>query len=167
MNQSVSRGGGGFGNRQSGGGSRSAFSSGREDADTSTIEVSAIRFGAGIDSKLYSDIAEAAARAVGEAGKSRDVNKSTQLRRFYDELVMLQERVGPDAKRFEAQAPFIQMLKAKVAYAKGRRKVDANFDKLLRKIVDEVKDASTLRQAKLFMEAFMAFYKVHGPKERD
>jgi CRISPR-associated protein Csm2 len=57
------------------------------------------------------------------------------------------------------------MLKAKVAYAKGRDKVDENFEKLLRHVVDEIKDADTLKRAKLFMEAFMAFYKVHGPKD--
>jgi CRISPR-associated protein Csm2 len=136
----------------------------RDDREaTPAIDVSAIRFGETIDAKLYSDIAEAAAKTLGEASRQR--NKPTQLRRFYDELVMLQEKVGSDAARFGQQVPFIQMLKAKVAYARGRDKVDENFERLLRKVVDEVKDVSTLRQAKLFMEAFMAFYKVHGPRD--
>lgn len=127
------------------------------------IDVAPIRFGEKIDPRLYSDIAEQAAKAV--AGEHRQKNKPTQLRRFYDELVMLQEKVGSAEDRFEQQMPFIQMLKAKVAYAKGRDKVDENFERLLRKVVDEVKDPGTLKQAKLFMEAFMAFYKVHGPKD--
>lgn len=138
---------------------------GRGDRDDSpTIDVSAIRFGSSIDPKLYSDIAEEAAKTVGE-GSGRQQNKPTQLRRFYDELVMLQEKVGSEDARFQQQAPFIQMLKAKVAYAKGRDKVDANFERLLRQVVDQVTNAATLKQAKLFMEAFMAFYKVHGPKD--
>lgn len=137
----------------------------RDDRDTAqTIDVSPIQFGEKIDPRLYSDIAEEAAKTVG-VGPRYSKNKPTQLRRFYDELVMLQEKVGSDTSRFEQQRPFIQMLKAKVAYARGRDKVDDNFEKLLRRVVDEVKDPKTLKQAKLFMEAFMAFYKVYGPKD--
>jgi CRISPR-associated protein Csm2 len=136
----------------------------RDDHETArAIEVAPIRFGEKIDPHLYSDIAEEAAKALGASPRHK--NKPTQLRRFYDELVMLQEKVGSDKGRFEEQRPFIQMLKAKVAYAKGRDKVDENFEKLVRKVVDEVKDPETLKQAKLFMEAFMAFYKVYGPKD--
>lgn len=136
----------------------------RDDRETApAIDVALIRFGEKIDPHLYSDIAEEAAKVLGAGPRHK--NKPTQLRRFYDELVMLREKVGSDKDRFEQQRPFIQMLKAKVAYAKGREKVDENFEKLLRKVVDEVKDPETLKQAKLFMEAFMAFYKVYGPKD--
>ncbi|MCS6945113.1 MAG: type III-A CRISPR-associated protein Csm2 [Sutterellaceae bacterium] len=136
----------------------------RDDRETApAIDVAPIRFGGEIDPHLYSDVAEGAAKTVGANQKQK--NKPSQLRRFYDELVMLQEKVGADKDRFEQQKPFIQMLKAKVAYAKGRDKVDENFEKLLRKVVDEVTDPETLKQAKLFMEAFMAFYKVYGPKD--
>lgn len=136
----------------------------RDDRDTApSIDVSPIRFGEKIDPRLFSDIAEEAAKSLG-AG-SRYKNKPTQLRRFYDELVMLQEKVGSDTSRFEQQLPFIQMLKAKVAYARGRDKVDENFELLMRKVVDEATDPQRLKQAKLFMEAFMAFYKVYGPKD--
>lgn len=137
----------------------------RDDRETApAIDVAPIRFGEKIDPHIYSDVAENAAKAV-SPGPKASKNKPTQLRRFYDELVMLQEKVGSDKDRFEQQRPFIQMLKAKVAYAKGRDKVDENFERLLRRVVDEVKDPQTLKQAKLFMEAFMAFYKVHGPKD--
>lgn len=133
------------------------------------VDVNAIRLGKEIDPKLYSDTAEKAAKAIAEEGKRGAKNKPTQLRRFYDELVILQQKVGSDPERdrerFAEQQPFIQMLKAKVAYAKGRDKVGANFERLIRHVIDQVKDAATLKQAKLFMEAFMAFYKAHGPKD--
>ena len=148
---------------QGAGGGRGNESGGREPEPT--IDVSRIRFGAAIDLHLYSDIAEAAAREVGRQVGGRECNKPTQLRRFYDELVMLHDRVGSDAPRFEAQAPFIQMLKAKAAYALGRKKVDVNFERLLRTVVDGVVDIATLKQAKIFLEAFMAFYKAHGPRD--
>jgi CRISPR-associated protein Csm2 len=57
------------------------------------------------------------------------------------------------------------MLKAKVAYAKGREKVDDNYRSLLCRVVDQTVDVETLRQARLFMEAFMAYYKVYRPSE--
>jgi CRISPR-associated protein Csm2 len=129
-----------------------------------TLDVSAVRLGS-ISKTLYSDVAEACAKEVGKQVGGRESNKGTQLRRFYDELVMLQQKVGSDQAKFEAQAPYIQMLKAKAAYALGRKKIDANFDALVRRVVDQVADAMTLGQAKLFMEAFMAFYKVHGPRD--
>ena len=57
------------------------------------------------------------------------------------------------------------MLKAKVAYAKGRDKVDDNYRSLLCRVVDQTVDVETLGQARLFMEAFMAYYKVYRPSE--
>jgi CRISPR-associated protein Csm2 len=156
------RSGGGGGRPSSGGGPR--FPGGREDRDqTPSIDLKNIVFGQ-IKPTLYSDVAEDAAKAV-SPGSRASKNKPTQLRRFYDELVMLQEKVGSSSEKFAQQEPFIQLLKAKVAYAKGREKVDANFEALLRHVVDQIKDHTTLKQAKLFMEAFMAFYKVHGPKD--
>ncbi|TAH42483.1 MAG: type III-A CRISPR-associated protein Csm2 [Betaproteobacteria bacterium] len=144
-------------------GYRSSDERARRD-DEPNIDTSRIRFGDQIAPTLYSDVAEAAARSIADTSM-RDANKATQLRRFYDELVMLQGKVGNSEDRFHAQAPYIQMLKAKVAYAMGRKKVDANFDRLLRHIVDQATDHRSLAQAKLFMEAFMAFYKVHRPQD--
>jgi CRISPR-associated protein Csm2 len=129
-----------------------------------TIDVSRISLGEPLDPKLFSDIAEEMAKQV-SPGRRAQANKPTQLRRFFDELVMLQDKVGSDAERFNQQLPFIQMLKAKVAYAKGRDKVDGNFEALLRRVVDEIRDADRLKRARVFMEAFMAFYKVYGPKD--
>jgi len=126
------------------------------------LDVSQIVFGERPGAELFSDIAERAAKSVSES--NRDRNKASQLRRFYDELVMWQEKVGKDDTRFTEAEPYIRMLKAKVAYAKGRGHVDDNFELLMRRVVDQATNAAKLRQAKLFMEAFMAFYKVHGPK---
>jgi CRISPR-associated protein Csm2 len=113
-----------------------------------------IKFG-DIEPNLYSDIAEDAAKIVAHQAANKDLNRPSQLRRFYDELIMLQEKVGSDPQKFREQQPFIQMLKAKVAYARGRQKVDDNFTSLLRQVVDQAKDANAFRQARLFMEAFM------------
>jgi CRISPR-associated protein Csm2 len=123
------------------------------------INLNQIRFGPTLAADLYAEVAEEAARVV--AGSKNEINKPSQLRRFYDELVMWQEKVGRDEARFKECEPFIQMLRAKAAYALGRGHVDANFRALFDHLIKQASDAQTLRQAKLFMEAFMAFYKVH------
>ena len=135
----------------------------RQDEPRITISTADIRL-TDIPATLFSDIAQEKARTVALAGDGKK-NKSTQLRRFYDELVMWFERVHfertPDdrKKKYEELAPFIQMLVAKVAYAKGREHVDECFESLFAHIIREIRDADSLRHAKLFMEAFMGFYK--------
>lgn len=130
-----------------------------------TIKVDDIRFNP-IPEELFGDIANRTAKAISEPG-AREANKPTQLRKFYDELVLWHEKVhhesGPEAKaaKYAELAPFIKMMKAKVAYAKGRKHVDENFERLFTHIVDQIQDAASLRHAKLFMEAFMGFYKLY------
>ena len=145
-----------------------------------TIQVDDIRFSP-IPKELFGDIAKEKAKKIWEAGLKRDregkllvdrsgnpqleKNKLTQLRKFYDELVLWHDKVhlerSPQDKqdKYDEVAPFIKMMKAKVAYAKGRDHVDSNFEKLIKHLVDEIKDVASLKHAKLFMEAFMGFYK--------
>jgi CRISPR-associated protein Csm2 len=133
--------------------------------DQVSLDVSGVVFAEKPSPQLFAEIAEEAAKAVaGPRGPQNRQNRPSQLRRFYDELVMWQEKVGASGERFGECEPYIRMLKAKVAYAKGREHVDANFEKLLGRIIDQIRDTGTLRQAKLFLEAFMAYYKVYGPK---
>lgn len=135
----------------------------REEAPRVQLSTADIRL-KDIPPTLFSDIAQEKARTVHE-GRGRDNNKSTQLRRFYDELVMWFEKVQFERtpKEREAKytevAPFIQMLVAKVAYARGRGHVDDNFEKLFAHLIRQISDAESLKHAKLFMEAFMGFYK--------
>jgi CRISPR-associated protein Csm2 len=129
------------------------------------MDVSGIVFAERPSAQLFAETAEEAAKAVaGPRGPQNRQNRPSQLRRFYDELVMWQEKVGANSERFVECEPYIRMLKAKVAYAKGREHVDANFEKLLGRIIDQTRDPGSLRQAKLFLEAFMAYYKVYGPR---
>lgn len=110
-----------------------------------------------LDPELFNGIAQAMARAVANA--DRYANKSTQLRRFYDELVLWETRVNQQPEKFPEYLPFIRMLNAKAAYAEGRKLVDRTFVGLLHHSLAEVKDPDTLTTCKLFWEAFMGFYK--------
>jgi len=128
------------------------------------IDLSDIRLGDSISDRLYAEIAEAKAEFIAKHSPNNK-NKSTQLRKFYDELVLWNEKVngkGTDKERlarYRELAPLIKMLHAKVVYAKGRQHVDENFEKLFRHLLDQINDHRTLEQAKLFFEAFMGFYK--------
>ena len=110
-----------------------------------------------LDPDLFNGIAKNEAENVVSGGDR--VNKSTQLRKFYDELVMWDNKTSLQPEKFDEYIPFIQMLNAKVAYAEGRKLVDRNFVTLLNKGLKQVDSAETLHTFKLFMEAFMGFYK--------
>ncbi len=107
--------------------------------------------------ELFNGIAKEAAKTV--AGADRYRNKSTQLRRFYDELVLWETRASQQPDKFDDYLPFIRMINAKAAYAEGRKLVDRTFVNLLHNTLSQVKDAGTLTTCKLFWEAFMGFYK--------
>ena len=110
-----------------------------------------------LDPELFNGTAREAAQTIARADKYR--NKSTQLRRFYDELVLWDTRVNQQQAKFAEFLPFIRMINAKAAYAEGRKLVDATFVELMHHTLGEVKDPDSMTACKLFWEAFMGFYK--------
>ena len=117
------------------------------------------------DGALFDTTANACAFAVSENGKrDKDKNKATQLRRFYDEVCLWEEKVRVNESRFNEFLPFIKMLNAKVAYAKGRNLVDSSFADLMETCLKQVTSPATFYAFKTFFEAFMGFYKMHKPK---
>lgn len=125
------------------------------------ININEIKFGENKPNEIFSDIAQRAAQYIKE---NKNVNKTTQLRKFYDELAMWNERVqlareNKEAK-FQELMPFIKMLKAKVAYARGRKHIDDHFLEVFNRCIDQANNFATLRDAKLFMEAVMGFCKL-------
>ena len=96
----------------------------------------------------------------------KNANKPTQLRGFYDELVMWEQKCRDlSQEEFLEQLPLIRMINAKVAYAKGRELVDENYFQLMRHCLGKVENRETLRNCKLFLEAFMGFFKVYGSEK--
>lgn len=124
-----------------------------------------IKFTRPLDPELFNGKAKQAAKHV--RGNDDRVNKPTQLRRFYDELCMWEEKVNRQREKFDEYLPFIRMLNAKAAYAEGRRLVDHTFVNLLHQTLAEVKNAETLTTCKLFWEAFMGFYKQERPDKQE
>jgi CRISPR-associated protein Csm2 len=148
------------------------------------IDFDPIKFGIK-DDKLFDITAESVAKAISQDGrtvwskqesrwdKKANLinNKSTQLRKFYDELVMWHDKIflardenGKTSaeirqKEYVQSAPFIKMLCAKVAYAKEREHVSEGFERLFTHVIRAISNPDTLKQAKLFIEAFLGFYK--------
>lgn len=133
---------------------------------------------------IFSDVAKDAAKHIlYENGKPTKSNKSTQIRKYYDELCMWEmkvnsinlnstnkeEKENKRLEKYKQYIPYIYMMKAKVAYAQARKSagttlVNENFSEIFNQCINEIKDPNTLRRAKLFMEAVMGFYKLEESK---
>ena len=104
------------------------------------MNLSKIKFPAEAGSGIFDSVAENAAKEI----RDSKVNKKTQIRKFYDELIMWNERVQHSKiskeEKYIELVPFIKMLKAKVNHC-----------------IDQIKDAKTLQHAKLFMEAVTGY----------
>lgn len=112
---------------------------------------------------LFDEVADNAARYIAEASGQK--NKSTQLRKYYDELSMWEQKIKQSPDRYNEYLPLIKMLNAKVAYASGRNLVDQNFVDLMRVCLKQLtpEKPEAFKNCKLFFEAFMGFYKVYKP----
>jgi len=118
-----------------------------------------------LDPKLFSTTAEQWAKKINESGGGKS-NKRTQIRKFYDEVVRyntLAKVNKEDKKDWDNILPYINMLIAKAAYAKGRNNlVTEDFVGLLKDCVEQIRDPRDLDVFTNFFEAFMGFYRQYG-----
>ena len=131
-----------------------------------------IQLQAPLQANIFSDIA---ARAAEDISQNKEQNKASQIRKYYDELLLwhnkIQQEQGDEArqKKYHDAAPFIQMLKANVAYARGRNSggkplLDDNFVAIFNRLIDQISDPATLKNAKLFFEAMLGYRKAYETK---
>ncbi len=113
-----------------------------------------------IDPLLFSEIAEEMAKQLGQ---NRRINKGSQLRRFFDEIVRLNDTAKAKSVGMDFVLPYLHMLIAKAAYANGRKLVSEDFVGLIKDGVGQIETKDDLRVFTNFFEAMMAFYKLHGP----
>ena len=136
------------------------------------VNLNDIQLQAPLQANIFSDIA---ARAAEDISQNKEQNKASQIRKYYDELLLwhnkIQQEQGDEArqKKYHDAAPFIQMLKAKVAYARGRKSggktlLDDNFVAIFNHLIDQISDPQTLRNAKLFFEAMLGYRKAYETK---
>lgn len=110
---------------------------------------------------MFDNVAEGIARTL----ESREQNKASQIRRFYDEVLRYAVKhqgtgdPGRDEASFQRDLPFIRMICARVAYAKERGHVDDNFLRFIQDCMRKVKSAKDLQMFKTMFEAVIAFSK--------
>lgn len=114
-----------------------------------------------VDPLLFSEKAESLAKKLGTQDRRR--NKGSQLRRFFDEIVRLNDTAKGNSVGMELILPYLHMIIAKAAYAEGRKLVTSDFVALIRDGIGQIETKEDLRVFTSFFESMMAFYKLHGP----
>jgi len=107
-----------------------------------------------INPVLFSDTAEALAKELADdcRNNKKRLNKISQIRKFYDEVIRLNMASKGKNADWDSILPMINMIIAKTAYAKGRNLISNNFllfiksevvSSELKKGFDEVEDFTT------------------------
>jgi len=117
-----------------------------------------------IEPDLFSADAEKLAKKVAEDG-TKTCNKRSQIRKFYDEVLNFSARVGKDPVEFEKMLPYLKMLNAKAAYAKGRGLISDSFKNFLSNSLQQVNDRDDFDVFSGLFEAFMGYYRLYRPSE--
>lgn len=119
-----------------------------------------------LDPMLFSTKAEALAKELADdnrASRGRRANKRTQVRKFYDEVLRLDMEAKSRPEEWDNILPLLHMLTAKAAYAKGRELVSDNFVNFIQGSIKQISRREDLAVFANFFEAFMGFYRQHGP----
>ncbi|MCD6272855.1 MAG: type III-A CRISPR-associated protein Csm2 [Deltaproteobacteria bacterium] len=118
-----------------------------------------------VDPELFSKTAEDLAKKIAEDSINvRNSNKRTQIRKFYDEIVRLAMLSKSRPNEWEQLLPMVHMVTAKAAYANGRKLISDGFLRFLRNSIEQIKKPEDLNVFSNFFEAFMGFYRLHGPR---
>ncbi len=118
-----------------------------------------------LDPRLFSNVAEEFAKTLSQDGRKSKRNKQTQIRKYFDEVVRLNEMAQTLSNSKEDKdiwenriLPQIHMLIAKVVYAKGRKLVTDSFINIIKDGINQIQDKEDLQIFTNFLEAFIGFY---------
>jgi CRISPR-associated protein Csm2 len=120
-----------------------------------------------VDPFLFSKKAENLATAFADENRespSQKANKRTQVRKFYDEVLRLDNLAQNKPDNWDVVLPQVHMLTAKAAYARGRGLVSDNFLAFIKHSVGQIQKPEDLAVFANFFEAFMGFYRMYLPK---
>jgi len=115
------------------------------------------------DSELFNKTADKWAEKI---GNSRGGVQNTQMRKFYDQVLSLQQKAKhmSDEDFQNDLLPFVKMLNSKVAYAStrssgGGKIVNQAFVDMMSSCINQISNKRDLDTFKLFFEAIIGFHK--------
>jgi CRISPR-associated protein Csm2 len=119
-----------------------------------------------VDKNLYSKTAEEFALLLAqEQRNNNNLNRRSQIRKFYDEIVKLNNLTRQRPKdEWKNILPLIHILIAKAAYAEGRKLVSENFRIMIKDCINEIDIPDDLEVFTSFFESLMGFYRLYAPK---
>ncbi|MEJ5329459.1 MAG: type III-A CRISPR-associated protein Csm2 [Desulfobaccales bacterium] len=106
------------------------------------------------------------ARELSRTLAAQKGNKRTQIRKFYDEVLRLDQAAKKEnPERWPNVLAQLHLLIPKAAYAQGRDLVSPEFVRFIQNSVEQVKLPQDLSVFANLFEAFMGFYKLDRPKD--
>jgi CRISPR-associated protein Csm2 len=115
------------------------------------------------DKELFNTTADSWA---GKIGTGKGGVQNTQMRKFYDQVLSLQQRAKQmsDEDFQNELLPFVKMLNSKVSYASTRNSgggkiINESFVKMMSSCINQVETKKDLNTFKLFFEAVIGFHK--------
>jgi len=105
-----------------------------------------------------------------KAKDSKENLKTTQMRRFYDELkaierkIMAEKNIEEQKRNFERDRPLIVMFKAKAVYAEKRGVAPRAFTQFIFDHVASINDIKDFKGFLKVFEAVVAFHKFFSPE---
>lgn len=116
-----------------------------------------------LDPELFSKKAEEFAIQIDQDSKiSKGMNKGTQLRKFFDEVLRLNAQAQVPGADWNLILPQVYMVIAKTAYAHGRGLVSKRFVDHMRQGIEQIESKEDLRIFTNHLEAFTGFYKMYN-----
>jgi len=110
-----------------------------------------------IPQDLFSETAKKIAEEINKESGG-NINKLTQIRKFYDELLQFHTKIKTNPNEFGKMLPYIKMMNSKVAYAKGRKLIGDKFEKFINKGIQQIKKKEDFEVFVSLFEAFLGFY---------
>ncbi|MEP9412476.1 MAG: type III-A CRISPR-associated protein Csm2 [Candidatus Brocadia sp.] len=117
-----------------------------------------------IDTDLFSIKADTLAKKIYDEARNNKLNKPTQIRKFYDEVLRFDSMLKTNPADFENILPYLKMLNAKAAYAMGRDLVSKGFKDFISNSLNQIKDKDDFDAFASLFEAFMGYYKFYDEK---
>ena len=119
-----------------------------------------------LDPELFSSRAENLAKEIKDEGDYK-TNKPSQVRKFFDEVKRFDAKLKENPSDFDNILPYLKMLNAKAAYAKGRKLISSRFKDFITNSLNQVHDEDDFNAFAGLFEAFIGYYKFYRPSEGD